>query len=64
MNNPKKTETPALSRAGRRAADAVLTAAQFKPTQDGRRVVRRYEVHGMEVTEWVAVDRQTEGKSE
>jgi hypothetical protein len=61
MNNSKKTETPPLSRAGRRVADATLAAAQFKPTTDGKRVVRQYEVHGMAVTEWKAVEQEPLG---
>jgi len=52
-DKPSSSETPPLSRAGRKAADAVLSAATFKPTIDGSRLVRRYEVHGMVVTEWV-----------
>jgi hypothetical protein len=56
MNKPKPTETPPLSRAGRRAADATLAAAHFRPTADGRRVVRHYEVHGMDVVEWQAAE--------
>jgi hypothetical protein len=46
-------ETPPLSRAGRRIADAIIEAAQFKPTTDGRRMVRRYTVYGIQVTEWI-----------
>jgi hypothetical protein len=57
MNDSKKIETPPLSRAGRRMAEATLAAAQFRPTTNGKRVVRRYEVHGMEIVEWVAVER-------
>jgi hypothetical protein len=38
-------------------AEATLAAAQFRPTTNGKRVVRRYEVHGMEIVEWVAVER-------
>jgi hypothetical protein len=57
MTNPKKTETPPLSRAGRRVADATLAAAKFQPTTDGKRVVRQYEVHGMAVTEWKTVEQ-------
>jgi hypothetical protein len=60
MNNSKKTETPPLSRAGRRVADATLEAAKFKPTTDGKRVVRQYEVHGMAVTEWISTDQAEE----
>jgi len=51
------SETPPLSRAIRKAADAVLSAATFKPTVDGRRLVRQYEVHGIVVTEWVDVHK-------
>ncbi len=46
-------ETPPLSRAGRKLAEAVLAAAKFKPTADGKRLVRQFEVHGIAVTEWV-----------
>ena len=55
MKDPR-TEVPPLSQAGRRLADAQMEAAKFKPTVDGKRLVRRFEVHGMEVTEWVVVD--------
>jgi hypothetical protein len=55
--NTASTVTPDLSRAGRRIADATLEAAKFQPTVDGKREVRRYEVHGMAVTEWRAVDQ-------
>jgi len=44
-----------LSRAGRRVADATQAAAKFKPTVDGKQLVRQFEVHGMVVTEWVNV---------
>jgi len=50
---PKKQmtlETPPLSRAGRREADAKMAAAKFERTADGR-LVRQFEVYGMEVTE-------------
>jgi hypothetical protein len=57
MNDTKETETPPLSRAGRRKAEATLASAQFRPTTNGKRVVRRYEVHGMEIVEWVSVER-------
>jgi hypothetical protein len=53
MNNPK-SETPPLTRAGRRAANATLEAAKFRPTEDGKRMVRQFEVHGILVTEWVS----------
>jgi pyocin large subunit-like protein len=49
-----KPETPPLTRAGRKAADATLAAAQFKPTSDGKRAVRQFEVHGIAVTEYVS----------
>jgi hypothetical protein len=62
MNNTKETETPPLSRAGRRKADATLAAAKFKPTTNGKRVVRRYEVHGIEVVEWVAIEKAEAAK--
>ena len=57
MINTKETETPQLSRAGSRKAEATLASAQFRPTTNGKRVVRRYEVHGMEIVEWVAIER-------
>jgi hypothetical protein len=57
MINTKEIETPPLSRAGRRKAEATLASAQFRPTTNGKRVVRRYEVHGMEIVEWVAIER-------
>jgi hypothetical protein len=57
MDNTKETETPPISRSSRRKADAALAAAKFKLTTNGKRVVRRYEVHGMEVVEWVAVEK-------
>lgn len=50
-------ETPPLSRAGRKLAEAVMAAAKFKPTMDGKRLVRQFEVHGITVTEWVDVDK-------
>jgi hypothetical protein len=52
MNNDKP-ETPPLTRTGRKVADAALTAAKFKPTSDGKSAMRRFEVHGMAVTECV-----------
>ncbi|MGO9946984.1 MAG: hypothetical protein ACLPWG_09075 [Steroidobacteraceae bacterium] len=57
MDDMKETETPPISRSSRRKADAALAAAKFKLTTNGKRVVRRYEVHGMEVVEWVAVEK-------
>ena len=38
-------ETPPLSRSGRKLADAIMAAAKFKPTADGSRLVRQYEVY-------------------
>ena len=32
-----RPETPALSRAGRKTAEAIMEAAQFKPNADGSR---------------------------
>ena len=58
MKNPKP-ETPPFTRAGRRAAEAAMEAARFRSTLDGTRVVRQFEVHGIIVTEWVAVDKAT-----
>ena len=55
-------ETPPLSRAGRRSADATLAAAHFKATVDGERVIRKFEVHGMAVTECVDVEEAAEGR--
>jgi acetoin utilization deacetylase AcuC-like enzyme len=50
-------ETPPLTRAGRRAADAKLAAAKFKPTSDGKRVMRQFEVHGIAITECVNAEQ-------
>ena len=54
MKNPKP-DTPPLTRAGRKIADATLATAQFTPTSDGKSVIRKFEVHGMAVTECVSV---------
>jgi hypothetical protein len=54
--NPRH-ETPPLSRAGRKIADASMEAAKLKPTVDGKRLVRQYEVHGIAVTEWVDAEK-------
>jgi hypothetical protein len=60
MNDPKsKPETPPLTRAGRKIADATLAAAKFKPTSDGKGAVRNFEVHGMAVTEYVSAPDAT-----
>jgi pyocin large subunit-like protein len=50
-----RAETPPLSRAGRKIADATLAAAKFTPTADGKSAIRKFEVHGMAVTERVSV---------
>ena len=55
-------ETPPLSRVGRRVADAIMVAAKFKPTVDGKRLVRQYEVYGILVTEWLDVEKDNESK--
>jgi pyocin large subunit-like protein len=47
-------ETPPLTRAGRKVADATLAAAKFTPTSDGKTAVRKFEVHGIVVTEQVS----------
>jgi len=53
----RNLETPPLSRAGTRMADATLAVAKFKPTVDGKRLVRQYEVYGMQVTEWIGASK-------
>ena len=55
-----RSETQALSRAGRKIADAIMEAAKFKPNADGSRFVRQYEVHGIEVTEWISAEKYAE----
>jgi hypothetical protein len=55
-------ETPSLTRAGRKLAENTLAAAKFKPTVDGSRLVRQYEVHGILVTEWVNVKEPEDGE--
>jgi len=55
-----RSETPALSRAGRKVAEAVMEAARFKPNADGSRFVRQYEVHGIGVTEWISAEKFAE----
>jgi pyocin large subunit-like protein len=51
-----KSETPPLTRAGRKIADATLAAAKFTPTSDGKTAVRKFEVYGMVVTERVGAE--------
>jgi hypothetical protein len=57
-------QTAPLSRQGRKVADATLAAAKFKPTGDGKRLARQFEVHGMAVTEFVSADRSEDGGKE
>jgi hypothetical protein len=59
-----KLETPPLSRAGRKIADAIMEAAKFRRTTDGTRLVRQYEVHGTVVTEWMDAERVAEDQYE
>jgi hypothetical protein len=54
-------QTPALSRAERKVANAVLAAAKFVPSSDGKNAMRRFEVHGMVVTEFISAEKA--GKS-
>jgi pyocin large subunit-like protein len=54
-------QTPPLSRAERKVADAALAAAKFTPTSDGKSAIRRFEVHGMTVTELVSADKAAAG---
>jgi hypothetical protein len=55
-----RPETPPPSRAGRKVAEAIMEAAQFSPNADGSRFVRQYEVHGIEVTEWISAEKFAE----
>lgn len=52
-------DMPPLTRPGRKLAETTLRAAQFKPTVDGKRQVRQYEVHGIVVTEWMEAGMDT-----
>jgi hypothetical protein len=56
--------TQAISRAGRKIADAIMEAAKFKPTVDGKRLVRQYEVHGIAVSEWISAEKFAELENE
>jgi hypothetical protein len=57
MKDSKLTpETPPLTRAGRKVAEAALARAQFKATADGKRASRQFEVHGIAVTEIVTAE--------
>jgi hypothetical protein len=55
-----RLQTQPISRAGRKIADAIMEAAKFKPNADASRFVRQYEVHGMEVTEWISAEKFAE----
>jgi len=50
-------QTPPLSRAERKVADAALAAAQYVPSSDGKSTMRKFEVHGMAVTEFISADK-------
>jgi hypothetical protein len=54
-----RPETPPLTRAGRKLADAASEAAKFRPTADGKRMVRQFEAQGIRATEWVNVENTT-----
>jgi hypothetical protein len=59
-----RPETPPLSRAGRKVADAIMEAAKFKRNADGSRFVRQFEVHGIDVTEWISAEKFAELENE
>ncbi len=59
-----RAETPPLSRSGRKVADATVAAAKFSPTSDGKKGIRKFEVHGMAVTECVDAERAAEARKE
>jgi len=63
IKNLTNLETQPISRAGRKIADAIMEAAKFKPTVDGSRFVRQFEVHGIEVTEWISAEKFAEAES-
>jgi hypothetical protein len=52
-----RSETPPLSKAGRKVADATLAAATFTRTSDGKSAVRKYSLHGMVVTEYISAEK-------
>jgi len=52
-----RPETPPLSRQGRKAADATLAAAKYVPSSDGKNAMRKFEVHGMAVTEFISAEK-------
>jgi hypothetical protein len=56
-------QTPPLTRAGRKVADATLAAAQFVPSSDGKNAMRTFEVHGMAVTECIPAEKAITDKS-
>jgi acetoin utilization deacetylase AcuC-like enzyme len=57
-----RSETPPLSKAGRKVADATLAAAKFTRTSDGKSVVRKYILHGMVVTEYISAEKAPDPK--
>lgn len=58
-----RAETPPLTRAGRKVADAAIEAAKFRPTSDGKRMVRQFVAHGIVVAEWVNVEPKANHKT-
>jgi hypothetical protein len=50
-------ETPPLTRQRRKVADATLAAAQFIPSLDGKNAMRKCEVHGMAVSEFISAGK-------
>jgi hypothetical protein len=63
---PAKEEGPQtepLSRAQRKVADAALAAAKFVPSTDGKNAMRKFEVHGMAVTEFISADKAADTTS-
>jgi pyocin large subunit-like protein len=55
-------QTPPLSRQGRKVADAALAAAKFIPSTDGKSAMRKFEVHGMAVTEFISAEKARDGR--
>ena len=41
----------------RKIADAVLAAAKFVPSSDGKNVMRKFVVHGKGVTEYISAEK-------
>jgi hypothetical protein len=46
-----------LSRQGRKVADATLAAAQCIPSSDGKNAMRKFEVYGVAVTEFISAEK-------